>query len=204
MIEDVAELAAGLVGGLVDGRWSLLIMAALVLGDAVLVVIPGEVAVTALGALSVSEGSPPLPSVIVVAAGAAFAGDVAAYLVGRRVGLHRWRWMRRPRVQAGFAWATERLARRSALVVFTARFVPFARLAVNLTAGAARIGGRHILATAVAAYAWAVYQAAIGAVLAAILPGGPLTAVAVSIVVAVAVGFALDALVTRLSRRRRP
>ena len=105
-----------------------------------LVVVPGEAAVTAFAALSVSTGEPGLGAVIVVATVAAVLGDAACYLVGRTIGLERWRWMRTRRVRAALAWARARLEQRAALVLFTARFVPFARLAVNLTAGATKVG----------------------------------------------------------------
>lgn len=180
--------------------WALPLLFALVLGDAFLVVLPGEAAVTAFGALAVSTGAPPLVAVLAVAGLAALCGDVCCYLVGRAVGLDRWRWMRRPRVAAAFVWARRRLDRSMAAVVFTARFVPFARLAVNIAAGATRVpAGRYLGVAAGAAFAWAAYQALVGAVVALVVPGGPVVAVLVSIAVALALGAALDAV---LARRR--
>lgn len=184
--------------------WALLVLFALVLGDAFLVVIPGEAAVTAFGALSVSEGDPPLAAIIAVATVAAVTGDAACYLVGRTVGLERWRWMRAPRVRGALEWARARLERRAALVLFTARFVPFARLAVNLTAGATKVAAPRYLAIAgIAAFAWALYQALIGAVVATVLPGGPVVAVVVSVVLAVGLGLGVDAILARRLRRTR-
>lgn len=186
------------------GPWALPLLGLFVLGDAFLVVVPGEAAVTAAGALAVSTGSPPLAAVIGVAAVAAFTGDACCYLVGRRVGLERWGWMRRPRVSALFAWAAARLERRSATIMFTARFIPFARIAVTLTAGASRIPAPRFLGVcALAALAWAAYQALIGAVVAALVPGGPVVAVIVSVVLAVGLGLGLDAVLARRSAGRR-
>lgn len=187
---------------LAGGPFALPLLFALVLGDAFLVVVPGEAAVTAFGALAVSTGAPPLAAVVGVAAVAATCGDACCYVIGRVVGLHRWRWMRAARTQAAFAWARSRLDERTALVLFTARFIPFARLAVNLVAGASRLPAPRYLAVASgAALAWALYQALLGAVVAAILPGGAAAAVVVSVVVAVGLGLTLDALLAR-SRRR--
>jgi membrane-associated protein len=184
--------------------WALPLMFALVLGDAVVVVLPGEVAVTAYGALAVSTGTPPLAAVIGTATLAAVLGDLGCYAIGRAVGLDRWRWMRHPRVRSAFAWARERLARRSALVLFTARFVPFARLAVNLTAGATGIPlRRYALVAGLAALVWSAYQAVIGAIVAALLPGGPVVAVVVSVVLAIALGAVIDAALARGARRAR-
>lgn len=173
--------------------WSLVLMSLLVVGDAFFVVVPGEVAVTALGAIAVTTGSPPLWAVVLCAAVAATVGDACCYLIGRSVGTQRWRWMRVPRVQQALAWARRRLDGGMGTVLFTARFVPFARLAINLVAGASRIPpSRYLALVALAATGWALYQAAVGAAVAAILPGGPLVAVPVSIVLAIGLGALID------------
>ena len=191
------------LGLIAASPWALPAMAALVFADAFLVVIPGEASVTAFGALAVANGTPPLAAVILVAGMAAFAGDLCCYLVGRAVGVERWAWMRGPRVRAALEWARVRLERNAAVVLFTARFVPFARLAVNLAAGAARVNpARYLGVAAVAATAWAAYQAVIGAVVATLVPGGPLVAVIVSVLVAVGIGAGLDVLLARRARRR--
>lgn len=187
-----------------DGAWTLPLVFVLVLLDAVLVVVPGEIAVTAAGALAASTGTPPLVGVIGVAALAAFCGDALCFVLGRTIGLRRWRWMRHPRVQRAFVWAGARLARGTATVVFTARFIPFARLAVNLTAGATRVpAARYLALTAVAGAAWATYQAIVGAAIGALLPGSPVVAVVLSIAVALTVGALVDAAVARSARRVR-
>jgi membrane-associated protein len=191
-----------LLAALAASPWALPLMFALVVGDAFLVVVPGEVAVTAYGALAVSTGAPPLVAVVAVATAGALVGDLACYAVGRGIGLERWRWMRRPKVQAAFGWARARLDSRMALVLFTARFIPFARLAVNLTAGASRLPlPRYTLVAGLAAFGWSAYQALIGAVVATLVPGGPVVAVLVSIVLAVGLGLLVDALLARRGRR---
>lgn len=193
MIDDALAALAG-------SPWALPIMFALVLADALLVLVPGEVAVTAFGALAVTVGTPPLAAVVALAALAAFLGDTIVYLIGRRVGLDRWRWMRGRRVSGALRWAKERLHRSSATVVFTARFIPFARLAVNLTAGATKVPApRYFLLVAIAASAWAIYQSAIGAVVGRLVPGGPVVAVLISIVVAIVLGILIDLIMVRIS-----
>lgn len=186
---------------LLAGPWALAVMSLLVLGDSFFVVVPGEIAVTALAAVSQSSGVPPLWAVIVCAGVAAAAGDTACYLIGRTVGTERWRWMRAPRVRKALAWAGRRLDGGTATVLFTARFVPFARLAINLVAGASRIPpGRYLCLVGVAAFGWAAYQASVGAIVAALVPGGPVVAVVVSVVVALGLGAVID-LVSRRARR---
>lgn len=186
---------------LLTSPWALAVMSLLVLGDAFLVVVPGEIAVTALGAIAAAAGTPPLWTVILCAGLAAAAGDAACYLIGRTVGTERWRWMRAARVQQALEWARRRLETGTATVLFTARFVPFARLAINLVAGASRIHPPRYLALAfLAALGWAIYQAAVGAVVATIVPGGPVIAVLVSVAVAVGLGAVIDVLGRRLRR----
>lgn len=187
------DVATDLLTESLTGPWSLALMSALVVADAFFVVVPGEIAVTALGALAVTTGTPPLWAVVVCAAAAATVGDACCYLIGRVVGTERWRWMRMPRVQRALGWARTRLDSGTATVLFTARFVPFARLAINLVAGASRIHPpRYLALIALAATGWALYQAAVGAAVAAILPGGPLVAVPVSVVLAIGLGALID------------
>ncbi|GGD80457.1 DedA family protein [Microbacterium murale] len=189
----------------VTGPWALAVMAVLVFGDAFFVIVPGEVAVTALGALSTSTGTPLLWAVILCAAVAAACGDLLCYGMGRWVGLDRWRWMRTERLQSAQRWARDRLEAGTAVVLFTARFIPFARLAINLVAGATRIPfPRYLGLIALAATGWATYQAAIGALFAAILPDAPIVSVLISVVVAIGLGALIDLLIRRRARRRNP
>lgn len=192
---------SGTVSDLLSDPWALAVMSLLVLGDSFFVVIPGEIAVTALGAVASSSGTPPLWAVIVCAGVAAAAGDTACYLIGRTVGTERWRWMRAPRVRQALDWARRRLESGTATVLFTARFVPFARLAINLVAGASRIHPvRYLCLAGVAAFGWAAYQASVGAIVAAFVPGGPVVAVVVSVTVALGLGAVIDLAVRRARR----
>lgn len=184
------------------GPWALAAMTAFVLADAFLVVVPGEIAVTAVGAVATATGSPQLWAVIACAALAAAGGDLACYGIGRTVGLTRWRWMRGRRVAAAVAWASARLDRNLATTLFTARFIPFARLAVNLSAGASRVPApRFIALIAIAATGWAGYQALIGAAVVRLFPDDLPIAVLISVLAALALGLAVDAVVVWIRRR---
>ncbi|KJL18451.1 hypothetical protein RN51_03284 [Microbacterium oxydans] len=192
------DVPTDLLTALLASPWSLGVMSLLVIGDAFFVVVPGEIAVTALGAIAVTTGSPPLWAVVLCAAVAAAIGDACCYLIGRSVGTQRWRWMRTPRVQQALGWARHRLDGGMATVLFTARFVPFARLAINLVAGASHVHPpRYLALVSLAATGWALYQAAVGAAVATLLPGGPLVAVPVSIVLAIGLGALIDLWVRR-------
>ncbi|MBF0815828.1 hypothetical protein E4U02_05330 [Microbacterium paludicola] len=188
-----------LIAGLAANPWALVVLAGIVFADAFLVVVPGEVAVTALGSVAVAHGLPPLWAVILIGGAAAFAGDVCCYLIGRLLHPRSWRVMQRPSLQRALDWAARRLRTHAATAVFTARFIPFGRLAVNLSAGAAMVPAlRYLPIAAVAAMAWAAFQALIGAAIASIIPGGTVVAVIVSIVIALAVGWTVDFVLARV------
>lgn len=190
---------------LTDSPWLLPALFALVLGDAFLVVLPSETAVVALGALAAATGAPSPWLIIPVATLGAIAGDSACYLIGRAAGHDRWRWQREGRRGAAVARARATVLSRPAVLIFTARYVPFARIAVNLSAGASGLPYRRFLPlSAAACCGWAVYNVGVGAVFGTLLSDTPVVAVVVSVVVAVALGVTVDAIARSLSRRSTP
>jgi len=175
----------------------------LVVGDAFFVVLPSETVVVALGALWGATGSPPLAPLIIVAAVGAITGDALCFAIGRRTGLDRWRWQRVRPVYRAIDRARRAVLTRPAVLIFTARYVPFARIAVNLTAGASSLPlGRFLPLSAAAGTAWAVYNTVVGAFFGALLADIPLLAVLISVIVAVAIGFTVDAIAAEMVRRR--
>ncbi|PJJ61380.1 DedA family protein [Compostimonas suwonensis] len=187
-----------------DSPWVFPLLFALTIGDAFLVVLPSETAVVALGALSLSTGHPPLAGLLVTAALGAIAGDNLCYLIGRSIGTERFAWMRRPRVHAALERARTTLQQRAAVAIFTARYIPFARIAVNLTAGATRLHyARYLLLTVLAGCAWALYNTVVGALFGQVFAGNPVLAVVASVVVAIVGGVSLDWVLGRMSRRRQ-
>lgn len=185
--------------------WLIPALFALVVGDAFLVVLPSETAVVALGALWATTGSPALAPIAVAAAVGAVVGDGLCYLIGRRIGLERWRWQREGRVGAAIARVRAAVHRRTAVLVFTARYVPFARIAVNLAAGAGRVPLRRYLPlSAFAGVAWACYNVAIGAIVGSAIRDAPLLAIAISIPVAITLGIVVDRVVAVFDARTAP
>ena len=76
---------------------------------------------------------------------------------------------------------------------------------MNVTAGATGFAYRRYLPlTVVAGASWAIYNSVVGAFFGTWLSANPLLAVVVSVVVAVVLGLAIDAVVSRLGRRRTP
>ena len=189
--------------GLAESEWVYLVVLALTVADAFLVVVPSETVVVGLAALSASTGSPVLGILVPVAAVAAVIGDSLTYLVGRRIGLDRFAITRRPRITAAIGWARTALERRAAVVLLTARFVPFGRVAVNLTAGATGFSYRRFLPlTMLAGSAWAGYNVVIGAAFGTWFHENPLLAIVLSIVVAISAGILVDFVSARIARLR--
>ena len=175
----------------------------LVVADAFLVILPSETVVVALGALAASSGEPAVALLVPVAAVGALVGDTLCYLIGRRIGIDRWGWMRRGRIAAALARARRTVLTRPAVLIFTARYIPYARIAVNLSAGAAGLPPRRFLPlAAVAGLAWAIYNLTVGAVFGTALPDSPLLAIAISVVVAIVLGVVVDLVVQRVAARR--
>lgn len=194
---DDAWLAA-----LAESPWLLPTLFLLVVGDAFLVVLPSETLVVALGALWGATGHPPLAAVVPVAAVGAVIGDLLCFAIGRRVGLGRWE-RGESRLTRAIARARATVLRRPASLVFTARYIPFARIGVNLAAGASGLPLRRFAPlSAAAGAAWACYNTAVGAIFGTVLAELPWLAVAVSIAVAITLGVLVDAIVARLARRR--
>jgi len=186
--------------------WVFPVLFVLTVADAFLVILPSETAVTALGAIAASSGSPDLVLLVGVAWAGAVTGDASCYLIGRRIGTSRFRWMRRPRVARAIDRAGQSLEKRTAAAILTARYIPFARIAVNLVAGASGLPARRYLPiTVLAGLAWAFWNVGIGAAVGRFLPDQPLLATLLSVVVAVVVGLTVDRLGASIAtRRRRP
>lgn len=198
----MAEIEAWVLA-LAATPWLYLVLFGLVVADAFLVVLPSETVVVVLGALAAATGQPSVLLLVPVAAVGALVGDALCYLIGRRIGIDRWAWMRHGRIAAALARARATVLHRPAVLIFTARYIPYARIAVNLSAGAVGLPARRFLPlAAVAGLAWAVYNLGVGAIFGTALPGSPLLAIAISVAVAVAVGVLIDLGIRAISRRR--
>lgn len=193
------------ISALAASPWLLPALFGLVVADAFVVVLPSETAVVAFGALAASTGAPDLVAVIPVAAAGAVVGDGLCYVIGRSIGLERWHWQREGRVGVALRRARAGVHRRTAVLVFTARYVPFARIAVNLAAGAGRVPLRRYLPLSLGAgVAWAAYNVAVGAAVGSALDDAPLAAVAISIPIAITLGLVIDRIVSGLDARKTP
>ena len=173
--------------------------------DGFAMVAPSETLIVALAAYWRHSGEPNLWILGTTALVGAIAGDNMAYLLGRRIGTDRWKWMRRPKVQKVFAWARHELDKRGAVLIFTARYVPWGRVAVNYVAGTTRFRHRTFFwLDAFACLTWVGYSVGVG-LLASSFPwlhDSPLLGVLVAVVFAVILGVALDHAITLFHRWR--
>ncbi len=162
---------------------------------------PSEAAVVGLTALAAATGRPNLALTMVAAGAGAFVGDQVAYAIGRRIDVHRLPLMRRGRGRRTLLRAEQALTHRGTSFILAARFIPVARVAVNMSAGALGYPRRRFVAlAAIGSVTWAVYSAAIGIGAGAWFKGHPWGAVVVGVVGGLTLGVALDWALTRLQR----
>jgi membrane protein DedA with SNARE-associated domain len=155
--------------------------------------LPSETAIVGLSALSLHNGQPNLWILGGTALVGAMAGDNMAYMLGRKIGLNRWKWMRRPKVRKMFAWAQYELEKRGAVLIFTARYIPWGRVAVNYVAG--QTGFRHrtfFLLDAFACVTWVCYSIGIGLLAGQWVHNNPLLGVGIAVAFAVILGIVVD------------
>lgn len=165
--------------------------------------IPSESLVVGLASLGAAQGGHGLWLLLGAAVLGAFAGDNLAYALGRGMGTARFKWMRRPLMQRAFSKAGRELSARPVSMLLVARFVPVARVAVNLTAGATGYRYRRFAAvSALSATLWGAYSIGIGALAGAWLRDYPVWGLIIAIVIAGALGLAIDKTAGALRRRR--
>src|SRR6188768_2880933 len=155
---------------LLSSPWLYVIVFAAMAIDGFFPVVPSDVAVIGLGALS-ATGSPNLVALAAVVVAGGIAGDRVSYLLGRKAG---------GRVTNGKLAVVKKKAERAlmrygGIVILVGRFLPYGRTATALTAGSMSVPlGRFRLFTALASVAWAVYAIGLGRLGGASFAGSPL------------------------------
>ena len=183
--------------------WIYLIVLGVVFVDAFFPPVPSESIVIGAAAASISVGQPDIALVIACAAVGAILGDNLTFAIGRAVGLDRFRWMRRPRMQAALGGARRGLDRRAAVLLLTARYVPVGRVAVNLVAGASGFSRpRFFGLSVIAGLSWSVYSVTVGLLAGHWLHGNPFLGVLVGIGMGLATGVIVDAAIRMAAKRR--
>jgi membrane-associated protein len=190
---------------LAGSPWAYLVLAGLLIVDGFFPFVPGETGVVTLAALGAAGHGPQVWLVFVVAVVATMIGDAIAFLIGRKVGIERWAWMRRPRVARAFAWAAAGLVRRPTVFLMIAKFVPYARVAVTMTAGAGRLPVRRYLPISLAASAFYTgYHVTVAVIAGTAFAATPLLGAAVAIVAVIVFGVIFELLGMRRRRRESP
>jgi membrane-associated protein len=159
----MTEAILDLVHGAMGSPWVYAALLAFAAIDGFFPLVPSESLVITAGVFA-AAGEPLLPLVIAAAAAGAFAGDHVAYLFGRKAG---GRLVQRTRPGGKQRRAFERAGRvledRGGLIVVVCRYIPGARTAITMTAGAVRYPLRRFsLFDGIAALSWAVYSALVG------------------------------------------
>jgi membrane-associated protein len=199
---DLLAVLNALVTDLAASPWVYLVVFAVCVIDGFFPPVPSETVVVGAATISVATGEPHLLLLIGVAAGGAIVGDNIAYQLGHALGTTRFRWMRAKRVAASLEWARRGLDQRGALLIFTARYIPIGRIAVNMTAGATGYPFRRFLPLSIAAgFTWAAYSSLFGIVAGQWLHDQPILAIVLAIVVAALVGAVVDAVIRRILNR---
>lgn len=194
------EAITHFVLGIAGSPWAYLVLAGLLIIDGFFPFVPGETLVVSLAVLSAGAHGPNLWMVLGVAIVASTIGDTIAFAIGRRVGVDRWSWMRRRRVAGALAWARRGFVNRPAMLMLTAKFVPVARVAVTMTAGATGFPVRRYLALAVTASAiYTAFHVTVGLLAGSWLASSPLVAIAVGMASVFVLGFLVDG-ITRMVR----
>ena len=188
---------------LVGSPWIFVVLYLFATIDGFFPPVPSESIVIALSAVAMTEGTPNLALIMLVAAAGAWTGDQIAYQIGTKVKVRQLRVLRSPRGQAAVDWAENALANRGAAFIIAARYIPVGRVAVNMTAGAVGYNRRRFMGlTAIAAVTWGCYSAVIGIGAGAWLHDHTLVAVAVGVVGGLAIGLVIDWVLRKLTHHR--
>ena len=173
--------------------WVIPMVALFCLIDGFFLFLPSETAIVALASIASRNGYPNIWLLILGASIGAIIGDNIAYWMGRKLGVQRFAWMRRPRIAKAFAWAGMELDKRGAVLIFTARYVPVGRIAVNFTAGATSFPWRSfVVLDGIAVVTWASYSVAVGTFAGRWVHDNPLLGVGIAIAFAIVIGILVD------------
>jgi membrane-associated protein len=194
-----------LIDALSASAWTYLLVFAVVAGDAVLPLLPGETIVIAAGLLA-STGDLDVPLVAVAGAAGAFVGDSMTYWLGHRLGTRAaQRFLRGERGKRSLAWAERTLDRRGMTLIAAARFVPGGRTATTFAAGTTGFGWpRFAAAAAIGAVLWAAYNTGLGTISGRTFEAQPWKGLLLALGLAVATALLLESGRWLISRRRPP
>jgi membrane-associated protein len=202
--QSMADAITDLVEGAMGSPWVYLALCAFAAIDAFLPAVPSESLVISAGVFA-ATGEPNLFAVIGVAALGAFAGDHVSYMIGRTAG---GRVLKRAKPGSKKTAALERggrlLNERGGTIIVVCRYIPGARTAITLSAGALRYPLRSFsLFDGIAALSWGAYSALVGYVGGAAFEEEPFKGLALGLGLALTVTLLVE-VIRHLRRRPAP
>lgn len=193
-MSDLAPLLQELTGS--PWLWTAVFLTIILEG--LLPFMPSETAVVLIG-VNIAPHTPSLGLLILVTATGAFAGDALSYLLGCKAGPRVVaRLQRGERGRHAQEWAQRQLERHGRLLILFARYIPGGRLATMSSAGALGFPPRWFLPIEMlASLVWGTQASLFGFLGGSMFRGQPLTGMAVSygVMVAVLIG-------TRITQRQ--
>lgn len=179
--------------------WILPLLFAFCMIDAIFPVVPSETFLVSLAAVGIGTGSPNLLLIFLIGVAGVVVGDQITFRIGRRIEHRQFGWMRTRRAQRVLNFAARKLQTSGALLIFTARYIPIGRVAVNLTAGATGFSYRRFtLFDIIGCITWGAYSVGIGAMAGNWLADNKLLGIMVSVVIAVVLGLVIDRIVNKV------
>jgi membrane protein DedA with SNARE-associated domain len=162
------------------GGWAYLVVFGLILGDAVVPVLPGETTLNT-GATLAAAGSLDLVLVMVAGALGAIVGDSALYWIAR-LGRRRIRpQVARAESNEKVALALEYMGSSAPVLIVAGRYVPGLRFVVNATMGISEFPYRRFLLwSSIGGALWSVYTCGLAYLIGTALAGFPLASVVIS------------------------
>jgi membrane-associated protein len=198
----VADAIMDLVEGAMGSPWVYLALCAFAALDAFFPIVPSESLVITAGVFA-ATGEPNLFAVIAVAGLGAFIGDHVSYFIGRFAGEKAMK-RAKPGSRKAAAWAKghKLLEERGGMILIVCRYIPGARTAITLTAGAVSYRLRSFsFFDAIAAFSWGAYSATIGYIGGEAFEESPWKGLALGLGIALTVTFSVE-LIRHLRRPR--
>lgn len=180
--------------------WAYVAVFLLVLGDAVIALLPGETTLNAAATLA-AQGVLALGWVVLAGALGAVVGDSALYGIARRAGTSVG-----PRLEATLrdrrvAAVMSSMGSSAPVLLVAGRYVPGVRFVVNASLGLARYPYRRFLVwSAIGGTLWSVYTCCLAYLVGTALAGFPLASIVLSATITT---VALAAVFVVVRRRRR-
>jgi membrane-associated protein len=199
----MADAITDLVEGAMGSPWVYLALCAFAAIDAFFPIVPSESLVISAGVFA-ATGEPNVFAVIGVSALGAFAGDHISYLAGRTAG---GRLIARGKPGSRKAGAFDAAARlledRGGTILVVCRYIPGARTAITLTAGAVKYPLRSFsFFDGIAAFSWATYSVLVGYLGGSAFEDDPFKGLALGLGLALGVSAMVETV--RHLRRRQP